>query len=81
MFSDMSKGAIPGQAADVLRAARAQSALSQRELAERAGTTQASISRIERGLEQPTLARLARILGALGWRMSIELEPMRPRGE
>jgi transcriptional regulator with XRE-family HTH domain len=69
------KGA-PSQAGDVLRAARAHAGVSQRELARRSGTTQASISRIESGLEQPTLDRLARILRALGFRITIDLQPV-----
>ncbi|MGZ8678061.1 MAG: helix-turn-helix domain-containing protein, partial [Solirubrobacterales bacterium] len=44
--------------------------VSQRELAERAGTAQAAISRIETGREQPTVDRLAQVLAALGWRMA-----------
>ena len=50
--------------------------VSQRELAERAGTAQAAISRIETGREQPTVDRLAQVLAALGWRMAIDLEPI-----
>lgn len=64
------------QAGDVVRAARARAGVSQRELAERVGTAQAAISRIETGREQPTVDRLAQILAALGWRMAIELEPI-----
>jgi transcriptional regulator with XRE-family HTH domain len=64
------------QAAEVIRNARARSGISQRELARRAGTTQASISRIERGLEEPTVERLEQILAGLGWRPVIELEPI-----
>jgi len=63
-------------AAELLKAARLRSRLSQRELARRAGTSQAAISRIERGLEQPTFERLEQILAGLGWRPVIELEPI-----
>ena len=63
-------------AASVIKDARQRSGLSQRELARRAGTSQAAISRIERGLEQPTLERLEQILAGLGWRPVIELEPI-----
>jgi transcriptional regulator with XRE-family HTH domain len=52
------------------------SQISQRELARRAGTSQAAISRIESGREEPTLERLEQILAGLGWRAAIELEPI-----
>jgi transcriptional regulator with XRE-family HTH domain len=64
------------QAGDLIMQARRRSGLSQRELARRAGTTQAAISRIERGLEEPTLERLEQVLAGLGWRPRIELEPI-----
>jgi transcriptional regulator with XRE-family HTH domain len=59
-----------------VREARERSGISQRSLARRAGTSQAAISRIERGLEQPTFERLEQILGGLGWRAEIELKPI-----
>jgi transcriptional regulator with XRE-family HTH domain len=64
------------QAGDLIREARRRSRLSQRELARRAGTSQAAISRIESGREEPTLERLEQILAGLGWRPRIELEPI-----
>jgi transcriptional regulator with XRE-family HTH domain len=64
------------QAAAVIKQARERSGISQRELARRAGTTQAAISRVERGLEEPTVERLEQILAGLGWRPRIELEPI-----
>ena len=64
------------QAAEIVRNARRRSRISQRELARRAGTTQAAISRIERGLEEPTVERLEQILAGLGWRPAIKLEPI-----
>lgn len=59
----------------VLREAREQQGLSQRRLALRAGTSQDAISRIERGVEAPTLERFAQLLLALGRRpvLSVEL--------
>jgi transcriptional regulator with XRE-family HTH domain len=50
----------------VLREAREQQGLSQRRLALRAGTSQDAVSRIERGVEAPTLERLAQLLLAMG---------------
>jgi transcriptional regulator with XRE-family HTH domain len=64
------------QADELIRNARRRSRISQRELARRAGTSQAAISRIERGLEEPTLERLEQILASLGWRPVIELAPV-----
>lgn len=49
-----------------VRAAREAAGLSQRELARRAGTTQAVISRIEMGSVGATLTTLNRIAGSLG---------------
>jgi transcriptional regulator with XRE-family HTH domain len=60
----------------LVRDARIRSGISQRSLARRAGTSQAAISRIERGLEQPTVERLEQILAGLGWRPVISLEPI-----
>ena len=56
--------------------ARLQGGVSQESLARRAGTSQAAISRIERGLEQPGPDRVEAILTSLGLRMRIELEPV-----
>jgi transcriptional regulator with XRE-family HTH domain len=60
----------------LIRDARRRSRISQRSLARRAGTSQAAISRIERGLEQPTVERLEQILAGLGWKLRLELEPL-----
>lgn len=60
----------------VLREAREQQGLSQRRLALRAGTSQDAISRIERGVEAPTLERLAQLLLALGRRSVLSVEPL-----
>jgi transcriptional regulator with XRE-family HTH domain len=61
-------------AGELLRAARRRCNLSQRALALRAGTKQATISRLESGLEAPTLERLERLLACMGLRPVIELE-------
>jgi transcriptional regulator with XRE-family HTH domain len=66
----------PGGAGALIRITRLRSGLSQRSLARRAGTSQAAISRIERGLEQPTVERLEHILAGLGWLPVIALEPI-----
>jgi transcriptional regulator with XRE-family HTH domain len=61
---------------EVLQEARAQQGLSQRRLAVRAGTSQDAISRIERGVEAPTLERLGQLLLALGRRPVLGVEPL-----
>jgi transcriptional regulator with XRE-family HTH domain len=60
----------------VLREAREQQGLSQRRLALRAGTSQDAISRIERGVEAPTLERFGQLLLALGRRPVLSVEPL-----
>jgi transcriptional regulator with XRE-family HTH domain len=59
-------------AAELLRAARARKGISQRRLALRAGTSQDAISRIERGVESPTIERLSRLLLVLGERLELD---------
>jgi transcriptional regulator with XRE-family HTH domain len=68
-------------AGNLVRDARLRSRLSQRQLARRAGTSQAAISRIERGLEEPTLERLEQILAGLGWKLELSLEPIEVHDE
>jgi transcriptional regulator with XRE-family HTH domain len=51
--------------------------MSQRRLAVRAGTSQDAISRIERGVEAPTLERLEQLLLAMGQRLLLDVEPLR----
>lgn len=59
-----------------MREARVRRGLSQRRLAVRVGTSQDAISRIERGVEVPTVERLGQILFVLGCRLSLEVEPL-----
>lgn len=56
----------------ILRELRAREGLSQARLAHRAGTTQAIISRIERGEMSPTVKMLERLLLALGYELDSE---------
>ena len=58
-----------------VRAARRKAGLSQVELARRAGTSQPSIARLERGLVSPTVISLDRIARALGAELVIDFEP------
>ncbi|MCA1707226.1 MAG: helix-turn-helix domain-containing protein, partial [Actinobacteria bacterium] len=51
-------------AGNLIKLARKDAGLSQRELAKRAGTSQATIAAYEGGRKQPTLATLARVVRA-----------------
>ncbi|MHB1538461.1 MAG: helix-turn-helix domain-containing protein [Solirubrobacteraceae bacterium] len=62
-------------AALLLRDARARHGVSQRRLALRAGTSQDAVSRIERGVESPTIDRLGHLLAALGERLELDTAP------
>lgn len=62
-------------AGDLIRVAREETGISQRELAKRAGTSQAAISAYEAGKKSPTLETLARIIRATGMDLAIRLEP------
>lgn len=53
-------------AATLLRQARRRHAVDQRTLAQRAGTSQTQVSRIERGVVSPSVSTLRRLLEALG---------------
>jgi len=55
--------------------ARASAGLTQAELAERMGTTQSVIARLESGRVQPTTATLRRLARATGTRLKIAFEP------
>lgn len=59
----------------VLREARRRGALTQRELARRAGTAQSVVARIERGQTSPSLDTLTRLLTAAGFGLKVELVP------
>jgi uncharacterized protein len=52
--------------AELIRSTRQRLGLSQRTLALRAGTTQAAVSRIERGVVSPTYATLRELMLAMG---------------
>jgi len=56
-----------------VRALREKRGLTQGQLAERAGTGQAAIARIESGRTVPKLDLLSRIAGALGARLDVRL--------
>lgn len=69
-------------ASKLLSEARKRHGISQRALALRARTSQDAISRIERGVESPTLERLTHLLMLLGERLVLDVEPLaEARGE
>jgi transcriptional regulator with XRE-family HTH domain len=51
---------------ELIHSTRVRLGLSQRQLALRAGTTQAAVSRIERGLVSPTFSTLRELMVAMG---------------
>ena len=55
-------------------AARAAAGISQKQLAARSGIDQSDISKIERGIANPSVATLDRIAKALGGQLSITIE-------
>jgi len=61
-------------AGNLIRLARHDSGLSQRELARRAGTSQATLSAYEAGRKSPSLDTLARIVRAAGQDLRVRLE-------
>jgi transcriptional regulator with XRE-family HTH domain len=64
--------------ADLLRAARRRHALSQADLAQRAGTSQPVISAYEHGRRDPGTRTLRRLVAAAGERLELRLAPEAP---
>jgi transcriptional regulator with XRE-family HTH domain len=64
-------------AADLIRSARSGAAMTQAELASRAGLTQSAVARLERGGSNPTVATLARAIAATGHRLVLDAHPHR----
>lgn len=61
---------------EFLRDARRRHGLTQEQLAARARTSQAAISRIERGLVSPTIETLATLLDLMGEELSLDTQPI-----
>ena len=57
----------------LVREARARAGLSQRLLAQRAGTAPSVVARIELGETSPTFQTLERLVGAAGFNLAVEL--------
>jgi transcriptional regulator with XRE-family HTH domain len=64
---------------DLIRERRRNLGLSQRSLARRAGTTQAAVSRIERGLTTPTWETVRALLLAMGYEPELDTRRLRGR--
>jgi|SRR5919198_6418522 predicted nucleotidyltransferase len=69
----MRKGESATTAAELVRSARTRRGLSQRALAQQAGVPQSTVSSIESGHRQPSVAMLERLLGAAGFRLETHL--------
>jgi transcriptional regulator with XRE-family HTH domain len=59
----------------LVREARRRAGLSQAELAERAGTTQSAIARLERGHGSPTMEHISALLRACGFDLHVRIVP------
>jgi transcriptional regulator with XRE-family HTH domain len=71
-------------AASLVRRARTEAGLTQRELADRAGTSQPAVAAVEAGRKQPTVATLSRWLEAAGAGIALDSaadRQLRRRGE
>jgi len=62
--------------AGLVRETRRELGLSQRQLAFRAGTTQAEVSRVERGEVSPTITTLRELMRAMGRELIVASEPL-----
>ena len=65
---------IDSEVRDLVISARSAANLTQKQLAQRSGVSQANISKIENGNYQPSLSTLKRIAGALGKRLVVSFE-------
>ncbi len=59
----------------LIRMARRQAGLTQKAMAERAGTSQAAMSAYESGRRSPSVDTLCRLLGAAGFEVRMRLSP------
>ena len=75
MRTQLAIAADAGPVAGLIRAARLDGGFTQAALADRLGTKQSVVSRWERGLDEPRLSTLARIMRACGLSLAISVEP------
>ena len=71
---EMEEYDIDAEVRDLVISARNAANLTQKQLAQRSGVSQANISKIENGNYQPRLSTLKRIAGALGKRLVVSFE-------
>ena len=71
---EMDEYDIDAEVRDLVISARSAANLTQKQLAQRSGVSQANISKIENGNYQPSLSTLKRIAGALGKRLVVSFE-------
>ena len=71
---EMEEYDIDAEVRDLVISARSAANLTQKQLAQRSGVSQANISKIENGNYQPRLSTLKRIAGALGKRLAVSFE-------
>src|SRR4051812_15351317 len=60
---------------DLVREGRRRAGLTQQQLAERAGTTQSAIARMESGRTSPSFDLVERLLRLCGFRLDVGLDP------
>jgi transcriptional regulator with XRE-family HTH domain len=60
---------------NLVQEARRRAGLTQVQLAERAGTTQSAIARLESGRTDPGFGQLQKLLEACGFRLDVALDP------
>jgi transcriptional regulator with XRE-family HTH domain len=60
---------------ELVREARKRSGMTQAALAEKAGTTQSAIARLESGRTSPSLEDVQRLMRLAGWELIVELAP------
>ena len=58
---------------ELVREARKRSGMTQQQLAEKAGTTQSAIARLESGRTSPSLEDVQRLMRLAGWELIVEL--------
>ncbi len=66
------------QPGELLRMARLRNGLSQKDLAERAGSSQPAISALECGRRDPSVGTMRRLIAATGERLELRLAPKQP---
>ena len=71
---EMEEYDIDAEVRDLVISARSAANLTQKQVAQRSGVSQANISKIENGNYQPSLSTLKRIAGALGKRLVVSFE-------